>query len=74
MTETPGGTHDAGNETATGATQTPYIPEGTRARTQNRTGRKPSLDDTGIVRRTPLRSVIRTTPTAFQAPPLPIAT
>jgi len=45
-TETPGGTHDTGNEAATGATQTPHIPEGTCTRTRNRTGRKPPLDAT----------------------------
>ena len=27
QTETPGGTHDAGNEAAIGATQTPHIPK-----------------------------------------------
>ena len=73
-TETPGGTHDVGNEAAIRVTQMPHIPEATSTRARSRTGRKPPLDATGIVRGTPLRPAIRTAPTAFQAPLLPFAT
>jgi len=52
-TETPGGTHNARNEAAIGATQTPHITEATSARACGRTRRESSLNTTGIVRRTP---------------------
>jgi len=72
-TETPSSTHNARNEAAIGATQMPHIPEATSARARGRTRREPPLNTTCIVRRTPLRSAIRTTSTAFQAPLLSFA-
>jgi len=73
-TETPSGTHNARNEAAIGATQTPYIPEATSTRARGRTMRESPLNTTWIVHRTPLGSAIRTVSTTFQAPPLPFAT
>jgi len=73
-TETPGGTHDAGNEAAIGATQTPHFPKATHTWACGRKRRKPSLNTTRIVRGTPLGPAVRTSSTAFQAPPLAIAT
>ena len=73
-TETPSSTHDARNEAAIGATQTPHIPEATSTRARGRTRRKSPLDTTWIVRRTPLGPAIRTASTAFQATPLSFAT
>jgi len=51
-TETPGGAHDAGNEAAIGATQTPHIPKATSTRALGRTRRKSPFDTAGIIRRT----------------------
>ena len=45
-TETPGVTHDAGNQAAIGATQTPHISKATSTRDRGRTRRKSPLDTT----------------------------
>jgi len=74
MTETPGTTHNARNEAAIRATQTPHIPKASSTRARGRTRRKSPLDTTWIICRTPLGPAIRTASTAFPAPPLPFAT
>ena len=49
MTETPGATHDARNEAATGAITMPHIPKATGTRTRGRTGRRSPHDTTRII-------------------------
>ena len=73
-TETPGGTHNARDETATGATQTPSIPKPTSTQARGRKRRSSPLNTTWIIRETFLGSAVRTTPTAFPAPPLSLTT
>jgi len=73
-TETPGGTHDAGNEATAGAAQTPRVSKTTSLRARGRARRKPPLYATQIISRTSFGPSVRTTPTAFSAPPLTIAT
>ena len=70
-TETPGASHNARNEAATGATPTPHIPKATGTRIRGRTRRRSPLDTTQIICGATLRPAVRTTPTAFPAPPLP---
>jgi len=73
-TETPSGTHNARNEAAIGATQTPHIPEATSARAHGRTRREPPLNTTWIIHRTPIGSALPTALTAFELPPHAFAT
>ena len=73
-TETPGGTHNARNEAAAGATQAPCVPKATSTRARGRARRKSSLDTTRIVSRTSFGPAVRTTLTAFPTPPLSFAT
>jgi len=51
-TETPGGTHDAGNEAAAGAAQTPCVPKATNLRASGGTRREPPLYTPRISSRT----------------------
>jgi len=73
-TETPGGTDNARNEAAAGATQAPHVPKATSTGARGRARRKSPLDTTRIVSRTSFGPAVRTTPTAFPASPFSFAT
>jgi len=74
MTETPGGTHDAGNEAAAGASQAPRIPKATNLWASGGTRRQPPLYTTRISSRTSVGPTLGTTPTAFPPSRLAITT
>ena len=71
--ETPSSSHNAGDEAATGATQTPRVPKATSTLGRGRTRGSSPLNTCRIIRGTSLGSTVRTTPTAFPAPPLSFA-
>jgi len=73
-TETPSGTHDARDEAAAGAAQTPRIPKATNLWAGDGTRGEPPLYTTGISRQTSIGPPLGTTLTAFPAPPLADAT
>jgi len=72
--ETPGGTHNARDEAATGATQMPRVPKATSTRARGRARRSSPLNTTRVVHGTSLGPAIRTTSTTSPTPPLSFAT
>jgi len=73
-TETPRGTHDARDEAAAGTAQAPRIPKATNLWAGDGTRREPPLYTTWIRSRTSVGPPLGTTPTAFPAAPLAVAT
>jgi len=74
MTETPGATHDAVDEAATGGIAEPHPSKTTSARAYDRAGRKPPINTPWIVCGTTLGPAVRATPSASPVPLLPLAT
>ena len=73
-TEAPSGTHDTRNEAAAGTAQEPRISKTTNLWAGDGTRREPPLYTTWISSRTSVGPPLGTTPTAFPAPPLAVAT
>ena len=73
-TETPGATHDAGNETATGGTSASHLPKTTGARACGRARRKSPINTPRIICGTTLWPAVRATLSTSPAPPFPLAT
>ena len=73
-TETPGGTRNARNEAATGATQVPRVPKATSTQAGGRTRRKSPLNTTRIISGTSFGPAVGTTSTTFPTPLLSFAT